>query len=50
MKFRDVRIPKGTNALFDNCTFVGVTWIETHEDTSDPNWNYVGAIAPDGFG
>ncbi len=50
MKFRDVRIPKGTNALFENCTFVGVTWIETHEDTTDPNWNFVGAVAPDGAG
>jgi hypothetical protein len=28
MNFKNVRIPKGMNALFDNCTFEGVTFVE----------------------
>ncbi|MEA2709680.1 MAG: hypothetical protein QOF78_2281 [Phycisphaerales bacterium] len=28
MNFKNVRIPKGLNALFDNCTFEGVTYVE----------------------
>jgi len=44
MTFTNVRIPKGTNALFENCTFIGVTWLETTEDVADPNWNYAGAL------
>jgi hypothetical protein len=28
MTFRNVRIPKGLNALFDNCTFEGVTFVD----------------------
>ena len=30
MTFTDLRIPKGSNALFVNCTFKGVTYVETH--------------------
>ena len=41
--FTNVRIPKGTNALFEDCTFVGVTWIETNPDCDHHDWNYVGA-------
>lgn len=29
MVFKDVKIPAGTNALFRNCTFVGVTYVQT---------------------
>ncbi|MDP7009386.1 MAG: hypothetical protein QGI78_07435 [Phycisphaerales bacterium] len=50
MTFNNVRIPVGTNALFENCMFVGVTWVETNEQVDDPNWNYAGAVAPDGVG
>ncbi|MBG83854.1 MAG: hypothetical protein CMJ40_04820 [Phycisphaerae bacterium] len=50
MTFTDVKIPKGTNALFRDCTFIGVTWIETESDCTDPNWNYSGSVEPDGFG
>jgi hypothetical protein len=32
MTFRNVIIPKGLNALFDNCTFEGVTFVETERD------------------
>jgi hypothetical protein len=28
MQFKNVRIPKGLNALFDNCTFEGVTYVD----------------------
>ncbi len=50
MVFTNVRIPTGTNAVFENCMFVGVTWVETTQDVSDPNWNFVGAQEPDGSG
>jgi hypothetical protein len=44
MTFTNVRIPKGTNALFEECTFIGVTFVETNDECSDPNWNYTGAV------
>lgn len=44
MTFTDVRIPMGNNGLFRNCTFIGVTYIETETDTTDENWNYAGAL------
>ena len=50
MTFTDVRIPIGTNAVFEDCTFIGVTWVETIEQVDDPNWNYAGAVKPDGSG
>ena len=43
MAFENVRIPMGTNALFVDCWFAGVTWIETTEDCQDVNWNYAGS-------
>lgn len=42
MTFTDVTIPKGTNALFEDCTFVGVTFVETETTNTDPNFNYAG--------
>ena len=42
--FRDVEIPVGTNALFEDCTFVGVTYVRTEQICNDPNWNYAGAL------
>ncbi len=50
MSFNNVRIPVGTNAVFENCMFVGVTWVETTESVDDPNWNFAGAMQPDGSG
>ncbi len=47
MTFTNVRIPMGLNALFVNCTFVGVTFIETWADCDDVNWNYAGALMED---
>ncbi len=43
MTFTDVRIPIGNNGLFENCTFIGVTYIETETDCAHMNWNYAGA-------
>ena len=40
----ELKIPVGTNAVFKNCTFVGVTYIETESLCTDVNWNYVGSI------
>lgn len=42
--FTNVRIPKGLNALFRNCTFVGTCYIETESGCTDVNWNYTGSI------
>ena len=42
--FENVAIPVGTNALFEECTFVGVTYIRTEPLCTDPNWNYAGAL------
>ncbi|QDU34945.1 hypothetical protein KS4_30220 [Poriferisphaera corsica] len=42
MTFTNTRIPKGTNALFVNCTFIGVTFVESAVDNIDPNYNYAG--------
>ncbi|HEX2972888.1 MAG TPA: pilus assembly PilX N-terminal domain-containing protein, partial [Tepidisphaeraceae bacterium] len=33
--FRNCRIPKGLNALFDNCTFEGVTYVELETNITD---------------
>lgn len=46
--FDNVIIPKGTNALFRNCTFVGVTFIDTEQNNTDPNFNYCGMQESDG--
>ena len=49
MTFTNVRIPMGNNGLFENCTFEGVTFIETDSDCdvdtcdNSENWNYAGA-------
>ncbi len=48
MTFENVRIPKGLNALFKNCRFIGVTFIETETDNEDPNFAYAGMLNPDG--
>ena len=42
--FEDVKIHVGTNALFEDCTFVGVTYVETDPQCTDPNWNYAGSL------
>jgi len=48
MTFTNVIIPEGTNALFSNCTFIGVTFVETAENNDDPDFNFAGIIEADG--
>lgn len=48
MTFTDVTIPRGTNALFKNCHFVGVTFIETETHNTDPDFLYAGTQESDG--
>ncbi len=40
--FKNVVIPSGTNALFENCTFVGVTRVQTNLDNTHPSWQFYG--------
>jgi hypothetical protein len=42
MEFRNVQIPMGLNGLFVNCTFVGATYIRTHDDNTHPLWQEYG--------
>jgi hypothetical protein len=44
MVFRDVQIPQGTNALFINCTFVGVTLVHSYTDNTHINWSLYGKM------
>ncbi len=49
MTFTNVRIPKGTNALFKNCTFIGVTFVETETNIAgQADFNYAGMQEADG--
>lgn len=48
MTFTNVRLPAGTNALFKNCRFIGVTFIETTAQNTDPNFQFAGMQNPDG--
>jgi len=42
IKFDNVMIPKGTNAVFINCRFIGCTFIESEHQNDDPDYNYAG--------
>lgn len=42
LTFRNTTIPQGTNALFINCTFVGVTRVRTWIDNTHASWVYYG--------
>jgi len=46
--FKDVVIPRGLNALFIDCTFIGVTRVESYEDNSHPAWQFYGQQNKDG--
>lgn len=48
--FTNVKIPVGENAVFKNCTFVGVTYIQTQTECIDVNWNYAGAMKQTNLG
>jgi hypothetical protein len=40
--FEDVLIPRGTNALFVNCRFIGVTYVDTLASNTMANFNLAG--------
>ncbi|MFO0831204.1 MAG: hypothetical protein U0637_05080 [Phycisphaerales bacterium] len=42
--FRDVQIPMGTNALFVNCWFIGVTWVRTDTANTHSLWTEYGKL------
>ncbi len=42
--FYDVEIPMGTNALFENCWFIGVTWVRAHASNSHILWSEYGKL------
>jgi hypothetical protein len=44
MTFQNVQIPMGTNALFINCTFVGVTYVRSYQDNTHVNWSLYGRM------
>lgn len=46
--FKNVVIPRGLNALFRNCTFVGVTRVENVSDNSHVSWQFYGQQLSDG--
>lgn len=48
MTFTNITIPAGTNALFENCTFIGVTFVETTTANTDNNFNFAGMQEDDG--
>ncbi len=48
MVFENAKIAKGTNALFENCRFIGVTYIEVDPRNDDPLFNYIGMQNADG--
>ncbi len=44
MVFNNVQIPEGNNALFINCTFVGVTFVRTETANTHSNWSQYGKM------
>lgn len=42
MVFRDAKIPQGVNGLFKNCTFVGVTYVQTYSTNTHVLWGEYG--------
>jgi hypothetical protein len=44
MSFKNCIIPTGTNALFINCTFSGVTYIQVYANNEHPNWTLYGKL------
>lgn len=50
MVFKDVRIPTGNNGLYRNCTFAGVTFVDSHLDNTHVNWSLYGKLKLDDNG
>lgn len=42
--FRDVQLPMGTNAYFENCWFIGVTWVRSYTDNTNLLWSEYGKL------
>lgn len=42
MVFRNVQIPMGLNALFENCSFIGSTYVRAHASNTHPMWTELG--------
>jgi hypothetical protein len=49
MTFEDVRIPEGTNAVFRDCKFIGVTFVDTERNNTDENYGVAGTEEESGF-
>ncbi|MFM9996965.1 MAG: hypothetical protein ACKVU4_14335 [Phycisphaerales bacterium] len=47
MEFKDVQVPQGTNALFNNCTFAGVTYVRSWIQNTHVNWTIYGKLKLD---
>lgn len=47
MVFKNLSIPMGTNALFKNCTFVGVTYIQSATGNTHVIWSEYGKMQID---
>ncbi len=50
MVFRNVQIPTGLNGLFNNCTFVGVTYVRCDSDNTHVLWQEYGLNGLDAGG
>ncbi len=48
--FRNVQIPMGLNALFEDCTFVGATYVRSHPQNTHPMWTEYGSNTLDAGG
>ncbi|MGQ0628841.1 MAG: hypothetical protein ACT4PL_12170 [Phycisphaerales bacterium] len=44
MTFTNVKLPRGNNGLFINCTFVGVTHVQSYGDNTHTNWSAYGKM------
>ncbi|MEZ6317790.1 MAG: hypothetical protein R3B49_03400 [Phycisphaerales bacterium] len=51
MTFRNVQIPRGLNGLFENCTFVGATYVRCYTNNTHPLWTEYGSMmmGPDSY-
>lgn len=44
MTFTNVAIPMGTNALFVNCQFIGITYVKSYQANTHTNWSVYGRM------
>jgi len=47
INFKNVTIPMGLNALFIDCTFAGVTRVESYQNNSHVSWQFYGVQESD---